>query len=332
MKFKPFITLLILFLILAIFLLGYPEKIGEGPTTFPEIRFMAGYKAQTNLPFVGVYVAQEKGFYQAAGLKVTIQHSTGRGEHVQYLAAGKVDVITADAANVIQRRTVAGVPLVSIALIGQHGQQAFAALRSSEMTTIQDWYGKTIGFKGTPTFDLLALLKQNNLEIDDVELVNVGFDSRVLIEGLVDVYPVYKSNEPFLLASLGYPTTLWDPGELGIDTLGLSFVTSDQIFKEKGADLIIFLRATLQGIEYAAENQEEAIDIVLKYAGGETDREHMLYMLRTEIKDATTPMGYGFQDSERWRQLQSEMYDQGEIERLLPIEEFFNTSLWEKAQ
>jgi len=292
---------------------------------------MAGYKAQANLPFVGVYVAQEKGFYQAAGLKVTIQHSTGRGEHVQYLAAGEVDVITADAANVIQRRTVAGVPLVSIALIGQHGQQAFAALNSSGMTTIQDWQGKKIGFKGSPTFDLLALLKLNNLEKGDVELVNVGFDPRVLVEGMVDVYPVYKSNEPFLLASLGYPITLWDPGEHGIDTLGLSFVTSDQILNEKEADLIKFLRATLQGIEYAAENQDEAIEIVLKYAGAETDREHMLYMLQTELKDASSPMGYGFQDLDRWRQLQSEMYDQGEIESLLPIDEFIITSLWEKA-
>jgi len=332
MKYKPGITLIILILALGIFLFGFPEGVGEDLTTIPEIRFMAGYKAQANLPFVGVYVAQEKGFYQAAGLKVTIQHSTGRGEHVQYLAAGKVDVITADAANVIQRRTVAGVPLVSIALIGQNGQQAFAALKSSQITTIQDWRGKTIGFKGTPTFDLLALLKENNLEIDEVDLVNVGFDPRVLIEGLVDVYPVYKSNEPYLLAKLGYETTLWDPGELGIETLGLSYVTSDQVMAEKEAELITFLKGTLRGIQYAEDNQEEAVEIVLKYAGAETDREHMLFMLQTELKEAASPMGYGFQDLERWRSLQQEMYDHGEIESLIAIDEFINTSLWEKAQ
>ena len=68
------------------------------------LTFMAGYKPQANLPFVGVYVAQEKGFFAAENLTVTIQHSAGRGEHLQLLTAGKVDVTTQDAAILLQRR------------------------------------------------------------------------------------------------------------------------------------------------------------------------------------------------------------------------------------
>ncbi|MCS6827176.1 MAG: ABC transporter substrate-binding protein, partial [Caldilinea sp.] len=89
--------------------------------------FRAGYKPQANLPFVGVYVAQEKGFFAEEGLTVTIEHSPGRGEHVQLLVAGAVQVTTMDAATVLQRRAEPGLPVVSIALIGQRGQQAFAA-------------------------------------------------------------------------------------------------------------------------------------------------------------------------------------------------------------
>ena len=33
------------------------------------ITFMAGFKPQANLPFVGVYVAQEKGFFEEAFLQ-----------------------------------------------------------------------------------------------------------------------------------------------------------------------------------------------------------------------------------------------------------------------
>src|SRR5713226_975478 len=39
------------------------------------VTFMAGFKAQANLPFVGVYVAQEKGFFRQEALDVDIRHA-----------------------------------------------------------------------------------------------------------------------------------------------------------------------------------------------------------------------------------------------------------------
>lgn len=332
MRFKKRSLLIELLLILIFILFTFPNPAGEIGIKQPTIRFMAGYKPQANLPFVGVYVALEKGFYKDAGLNVTIQHSTGRGEHVQYLAAGEVDVITVDAANLIQRRTTSKVPLVSIALIGQTGQQAFAALKSGEISSIEDWQGKTIGYKGTPTFDFLALMRRYNLTDEDVNLVNVGFDPRVMTEGLVDIYPVYKSNEPYLLEKLGFETILWDPQKFGVETLGLAFVTSDMLIDKKKIELITFLEATIDGIQYAAANEQEAVDIVLKYAESDTDREHMLFMMREELKDAISPMGFGYQDLARWRLLQKEMFDQGMIDKLIPIEDFINTNLWEQSQ
>jgi ABC-type nitrate/sulfonate/bicarbonate transport system substrate-binding protein len=92
------------------------------------LTFMAGYKPQANLPFVGVYVAQEKGYFAAENLDVIIEHSPGQGQHLQMVATGKVQVTTQDAAVLLKRRADPGLPLVSIALIGQQGQQAFAAL------------------------------------------------------------------------------------------------------------------------------------------------------------------------------------------------------------
>ncbi len=80
------------------------------------------------------------------------------GEHLQLLVAGKADITTQDAAVLLKRRIDPGLPLVSIGLIGQRGQQAFVALRESGIRTLDDWRGKQIGFKGTPPPELLALL------------------------------------------------------------------------------------------------------------------------------------------------------------------------------
>jgi len=269
--------------------------------------FMAGYIPQANLPFVGVYVAQEKGFFSREKLDVTITHSSGKGEHLQLLTAGEVHVTTQDAAVLLKRRADPGLPIVSIALIGQRGQQAFAALTSSGFQSPKDWEGHLVGYKGTPPPDLFALLDAVDADPELVELVNVGFDPRLLTEGQVAVYPVYKSNEPFLIRSWGYELTLWDAADYGVPTLGLAYVTSDQILQENPEMLIRFLHAAIDGIQYASEHVDEAVEMVLKYTGPETDPEHMRFMLETELLDlyseVNEDVGVGWQTFEQWNNL-----------------------------
>ena len=305
---KPYL-LLVIFLV---FSLGVTSCSFFGFSTVPDeenlaLVFMAGYKPQANLPFVGVYLAQEKGFFDEENLDVTIQHSSGQGQHLQFLTAGKVDVTTQDAAVMMKRRADPGLPLVSFALIGQTGQQAFAALKDSGMTDPADWAGHTIGYKGAIPPELTALLGMYNIFEDATNIVNVGFDPRLLTEGQVDVYPVYKANEPYLIESWGYPVTLWDPADYGVPTLGLAYVTSDDILANKQEELVRFTRAVIRAIDYARLHPDEAVDAVMLYTGPETDREHMAFMLQQELVDSqndlTAVHGTGWQTREQWQTL-----------------------------
>ncbi|MCX7609003.1 MAG: ABC transporter substrate-binding protein [Anaerolineales bacterium] len=315
-----------------------PSLAGETPTNTPPqaplipLTFMAGYKPQANLPFVGAYVAKEKGFFAQNGLDVTIEHSPGRGEHVQLLVAGKVQVTTMDAATVLQRRADPGLPVVAIALIGQKGQQAFAALKSSGITTPKDWEGRTVGYKGSPPPDLYALLSAAGADVNRVNLVNVGFDPRVLVEGQVDVYPLFKSNEPYLLRKWGYEITLWDAAEYGVPTLGLTYVTSEEYLHAHSSELTAFLRAALQGIAYAQEHPDEAVQIVMKYAGPETDPDHMRYMLETELRDAQSEHGFGWQSLQQWQALADMLVKYQALPAGVDVQAAFTTRIWENAQ
>lgn len=292
--------------------------------------FMAGYKPQANLPFVGAYVAQEKGFFKEENLEVTIEHSPGSGQHLQLVASGKVQVTTQDAAVLLQRRADPGLPLVSIALIGQRGQQAFAALAEKGMQTPKDWEGHTVGYKGTPPPDLMALLNAAGADAGKVELINVGFDPRLLTEGKVDVYPVFKSNEPYLIQSWGYKLTLWDAADYGVPSLGLTYVTSEDTLAQQPEVLRRFLRAALRGIEYARDNRDEAVQIVLKYAGPETDAQHMRFMLDAELldveSDLTQEHGLGWQDQDQWQALADMLHDNGALP-VVDVSKAFTTSL-----
>lgn len=297
--------------------------------------FMAGYKPQANLPFVGVYVAKAKGYFTEEGLDVTVEHSAGQGQHLQLLAAGTVQVTTQDAAVLLQRRADPGLPLVSIALIGQKGQQAYAALKSSGINSPKDWEGHTVGYKGTPPPDLFALIDAAGADRSKIELVNVGFDPRLLTEGKVDVYPIYKSNEPYLIKSWGYELNLWSAEDFDVPSMGLTYVTSEEILQSQPEMLTKFLRASLRGIQYAADHPDEAVEITLTYTGPETDPAHMRFMLDTELRDAqselTAENGWGWQTIEQWQDLAGMLKSDG-----LPVEEDiskgFTTQILEAAK
>lgn len=302
---------------------------GTEETDLTPLTFMAGFKPQANLPFVGAYVAQEMGYFAEEGLDVTIRHSAGGGEHLQLLAAGEVQVTTQDAAVLLQRRADPGLPLVSLGLIGQRGQQAFVALSESGIASPDDWEGRVVGFKGSPPPDIFAIMDAAGVDASQVELVNVGFDPRALTEGQVDVYPVFKSNEPDILRGWGYDLNAWEAADYGVPTLGLTYVSTDELVATQPEALAAFMRATMRGIATARANPDEAVEIVMQYAGEDADPDHMRFMLETELADAesevTAVHGAGWQTAEQWQALHDMLLQYDALAQPLDVEQAYTT-------
>lgn len=306
--------------------LGAPAT--GAPTANPveQVTFMAGFKPQADLPFVGVYVAQEKGYFKAQGLEVAIQHAT-TGEHVQLLATDRIQFSTGTGGDILKRVAQAGVPLVAVAVIGQRDEQAFAVRADSPITTVKDWEGKLVGYKSTPSADYLAMLKIAGVERSKVREVAVGFDPRVLATGQVDVYPVFAANEPDTLARQGVAVRLFDPTAFGIPSFGLTYMTN-QVTAAKRPDVVRrFLRAALKGIEDAVADRDGAVEIVMKYAPGE-DRAHQRYMMDTEIAAAqnerTRAQGIGTMTREQWTGLESFLAEYGTLPKRVDVAAVFN--------
>ena len=276
------------------------------PRVLEPVVFMAGFKAQANLPFVAVYVAQERGYFREEGLAVEIQHSAGQGEHVRLLGTGRVHFSTGSAPDILKRVATAGVPLVAVAQIGQKGEQAFAVRADSPIRTPKDWEGRIVGFKGTVSADYLAILRAAGVDRSKISEVAVGFDPRVLIDGRVDVYPVFESNEPDTLQRLGVPVRLFHPAEFAIPSLGLALMTSRDLADQKPDLVGRFVRAALRGLDEAVRDPAAAIAITLTYAKGE-DPEHQRYMLDAEIAAAqnelTRSQGLGAISRQSWKEL-----------------------------
>jgi len=300
---------------------------GPSPTAVPveKVTFIAGFKPQADLPFVAVYVAQEKGYFRDQSLEVEIQHATS-GEHIQLLATNRAQFSTGSAGDVMKRVASAGVPLVSIAQIGQRDEQSFAVRADSPIRTLKDWEGRLVGYKSTVSADYLALLQLGGVDRSKVREVAVGFDPRVLADGRVDVYPVFTANEPDTLARIGVPVRLFDPTSLGVPGLGLSFITNQQMVDTKPDIVTRFLRASLRGLADAIADRDAAIDVVMKYATGE-DRAHQRYMLDTEIdaaqNDLTRANGIGAMDRARYVALRDFLLQYGGLTKSVDVDAVF---------
>ncbi len=289
-----------------------------------KLTFMAGFKPQANLPFVGAYVAQEKGYFREQGLDVEIRHAQS-GEHLQLLLAGEVQITTASGASVL-KRNAQDLEIVSVALVGQKSEQGFAVLADSGIDSVADWSGKTFGYKGSVPAEFLALARANGLDPASVRQVRVGFDPRILSEGQVDILAVFVSNEPDILAGLGFPTRLFDPSDFGVSSLGLAYVSSREFVAADPDAVERFLKAVLKGIAYAADYPAEAVDIVLGFAPQE-NRAHQRAMLDTELDRALTgaalESGIGWQTAAQWQGAHDTLVEFESIEKPVDVATVF---------
>ena len=283
-----------------------PPAAGATATATPKpverVRFMAGFVPQANLPFVAVYVAQEKGYFAEERLEVDIRHSSGQDEHLKLLLNKDVDFVTGSAAQAI-RRSSEDLPTVAIALFGQRGDQGYVVRADSGIKTPADFKGRTVGFKaGVVPAELEGMLKGVGLTRSDVKLVSVGFDPREFIEKKVDVYPVFLSNEPDTIRKAGVAITVFDPHDFAVPTLGLTYLAHKDTVQQRPDVAERFLRATLRAATWIEANPDTAVEITLKYAKG-ADASHQRFLLGVDLKNAARADGIGRSSPESWQGL-----------------------------
>ena len=300
--------------------------------------FMAGFRAQANLPFVAAYVADQEGYFDELGLDVTIQHPSGQGEHIRLLLSGDVDLTTQPASEVIQRRADPGAPLVVVALFGQSGDLGYVVLEDSGIASPADFAGRTVGFKSVVQAEFLALLNANGLSADDVELVGVGFNPVVLPEGQVDVYPVFLNNEPDILQRvMGESIRIFQASDAGVPTLGVAYVVTEDLLADetRREALRRFLTATMRGLQFALADPAAAIEATRAFISEEADLVHERFLLETDLANATSELtrdnGLGWFTEAQFQALHDVLREFGGIEQDVEIADILDRTVLEST-
>ncbi len=226
--------------------------------------------------FAGYYAAKEKGFYQEAGINVTIVAGGPGKIAIEEVTSGAAQYGVANHEILLNR--LRGKPVVALAAIFQHSPQVFMARQDSEIYSPHDLVGRrvmTIG--GEPDAGLVAMLRSEGVNLDQVEIVKSSFNINDLVDGKTDVFNSYLTNEPFLMKQKGIPYTILNPAKYGVDFYSdILFTTEGEIAKHPDR-VKNFREASLRGWVYAMENPEEIIEIILNKYSIKKTREHLLF-------------------------------------------------------
>ncbi|MDG5787929.1 ABC transporter substrate-binding protein [Evansella sp. AB-P1] len=252
-------------------LVGCNESEGEGANgnnnnelEVLEATFILDWVPNTN--HTGLYVAQEKGFFEEEGIDLTIIEPAMEGA-TQIVASGQAHFgIGAQDEVTVARST--GIPVVSIAAVIQELTSGFASPVEKGITSAADFEGKTYGGWGSPMEDAIieAVMEASSADFSTLENVTVGTaDFFVNTQRDIDFQWIYYGwtgieaeirNEEINMIYLRDIDPVFD-------YYAPAIITSDAVIEEQPELVERFLRAMSRGYEFAIDNPEEAAEILI---------------------------------------------------------------------
>jgi len=252
--------------------------------------------------FAGLYAAKEKGFYETAGLNVSLVPFEYGELPIDFVVEGKADFGITGADELLLAREK-NHPVRAIAVIYKRNPVALYSLKGSGIEKPEDLKGKRVGIEKGINVEYMYRAMLSNLGIDASEITEViiGYDDTELINNITDVSSGYVINEPQLAIEKGYEVNIIMPEDYGVNVYADVIIASEDMIENNPELVKKFLDATLAGWQHAIENEEEAVDIIMKYAD-ESTREHQKNMLSASmplINTGNSPLGW--MDREKWR-------------------------------
>lgn len=212
------------------------------------------------------YVAQEKGFFDEAGLDVTITPGTGSVDVLKLVAGGRADFgiadFTATAITVAKEK----LPVTAVAAVHQRSLAAIVALEGNGISKPADLVGKKIGDQPGSTNQVMfpVYAKAAGIDPAKVEFVPSAPPAlpQLLAAGQVDGIGQFVVGKPLIeAAAKGRKAVVLPYGDLVPDLYGNVLVTS----KDKASQAQKFMNALLKGLDYAIAHPDEVGTILKKY-------------------------------------------------------------------
>ncbi len=259
----------------------------------------------TQAQFGGYFVAQDKGYYQAEGLDVTINPGGPDIAPPQVIAGGGADVIIDWMPAALASREK-GVALVNIAQIFKKSGMMLTCRKDSGIKSPADFRGKTLGvwFYGNE-YPFLSWMSKLGIPTtggsNGVTVLKQGFNVDPILQKQAECVSTMTYNEYWQIVDAGLsPSELvvYKYEDQGVSTLEDGLYVMEKNLRKKAfvSKMARFLKASIKGWKYAADHPDEAADIVLENddTGAQTEKHQRRMMREINKLVGNQPQGIGY--------------------------------------
>lgn len=277
---------------------------------------------------IGVMMAEQKGFYMDAGLRVFTGGPKNPARAVKYVALGIDPIGVAQQPQVLlAAEEKVGAPLLAIGSVIQQNNTAMIWLPGSGIGGVADLDGKTVGIPGVPfQEDFLAeVLAGAGLTLEDVTVKRTNYRSvAALLEKRVDaLFGATWNNEGAALEARGAEPVIRRAQSLGLpDYEELVVIAPAKCVAKDPAVYRDFMTALGRGMEATLNHPAGAANLMKQNYGFDS---------RFRISDVRAPLRATLQQLDpdahmnlaRVAKLADWMHEKGILKRRPPVRELF---------
>lgn len=247
-----------------------------------KVIFTPQWTAQSQ--FAGYYAAQELGFYNEAGLDVSIIHPSTSFPAINRLKDGSSHFVTMQ----LQQAMLEIGKEHKVVNILQTGQNTslYIMPRHEKISSMEDLRGKKVGIWKVGFGDFALIIdEKKGLNINWIPFLQ---NINLFISGVIDATLATSYNELLQLRAAGYDiSSAISIADEGYDFPEDGLYVSEEFFKKDPKTVKSFAEASKKGWQWVEEHPEEALEIVMKYARQSniaTNQTHQRWMLQEILR------------------------------------------------
>lgn len=237
--------------------------------------------------FAGIIMAHNLGFYDEAGIDMTLIYDQESVSSTDAIKEGNADIITSMLGDALIARDI-GTPLVNILQTSQ--TSAGMIISRTPIKNIHELDGKRIG-RWSNGFSEAAMCFATNNGLN-LEWVSILSNIYPFVEGAVDAMLAMEYNEYFQIRMAGIELTednLIYLRDEGYDIPEDGLYTTEEFYAAHKDVVDRFVQATIRGWEWVRDPKNfrstvATITQQIRQAGINTSRANQEFMLRTVLK------------------------------------------------
>ena len=220
-----------------------------------------------NSNHAGIYYGIDEGFFEDKNINIDVYTPSDPASILQTVASGRDEFGISYQPDLLLARSE-GIPVVAVHSIVKTPLNSIMSLGSSGIDSPSKLKDKTIGYPGIPlNIGLLSsILEVQGLAIEDVNLVDVGFDlvPALLSERVDAIIGAFWSHESILIELEGRDVNILKFEEWGIPKYHeLVLVTSEEYLENNKGTVEDFVNAFSKGYELSIENNDASMESLI---------------------------------------------------------------------